>query len=181
MRFSWIFHSSASKFFACAPFRQSGFASFVDFFSSMALLAVVLSLFSVFWRRLLQHNFVVIYCSEVRQRRSSQQRGLLFVASGFTPSGLGDSLPLRFVGGLQHHCVILWAVSTFSVRVFIAASGHGVVLWSIQHRWVVTDPRISLCRLTSLTEILASCAARFALCYMSLSCHFDTLLPFTCG
>ena len=35
----------------CAPFRQSGFASFVDFFSSLALLAVMLSLFCVFWRR----------------------------------------------------------------------------------------------------------------------------------
>ena len=50
----------------CAPFRQSGVASFVDFFSPLALLAVVLSLFSVFWRRLLQHYFVVVYCSEVR-------------------------------------------------------------------------------------------------------------------
>ena len=39
----------------CAPFRQSGFASFVDFFSSLALLAVMLPLFSVLWRRLLQH------------------------------------------------------------------------------------------------------------------------------
>ena len=47
----------------CAPLRQSGFASFVDFFSSQALLAVTLSLFSVFWRRL---YFVVVYCSEVR-------------------------------------------------------------------------------------------------------------------
>ena len=44
----------------CAPFRQSGFASFVDFFSSLALLAVILSLFSVFWRRLLQHYFVMV-------------------------------------------------------------------------------------------------------------------------
>ena len=49
----------------CAPFRQSGVASFVNFFSSLALLAVILSLFPVFWRRLLQHYFVVVYCSEV--------------------------------------------------------------------------------------------------------------------
>ena len=49
----------------CAPFRQSGFASVVDFPPPLALLAVVLSLFSVFWRRLLQHYFVVVYCSEV--------------------------------------------------------------------------------------------------------------------
>ena len=40
---------------------------------------------------------------------------------------------------------------------------------------------LSLCRLTSLTEIVASCAARFARCNMSLSCHFHTLLPFTCA
>ena len=38
----------------CAPFLQSGFASFVDFYSSLALLAVMLSLFCVFRRRLLQ-------------------------------------------------------------------------------------------------------------------------------
>ena len=50
----------------CAPFRQSGVASFVDFVSSLALLAVMLSLFSVFWRRFLQHYLVVVYCSEVR-------------------------------------------------------------------------------------------------------------------
>ena len=50
----------------CAPFRQSDFASFVDFVSSLALLAVMLSLFSVFWRRLLQHYLVVAYCCEVR-------------------------------------------------------------------------------------------------------------------
>ena len=50
----------------CDPFRQSGVASFVDFFSPLALLAVVLSLFSVFWRPLLQHYFVAVYCSEVR-------------------------------------------------------------------------------------------------------------------
>ena len=40
---------------------------------------------------------------------------------------------------------------------------------------------LSLCRLTSLTEIEASCAARFAHCNMSLSCHFHTLHPFTCA
>ena len=70
------------------------------------------------------------------------------VRSGFTPSGLGDSLPLQFVGGLQHHCVILWAVFTFFVRVFIAAKGHGVVFWFVQHRRMVIDSRVSLCRLT---------------------------------
>ena len=115
------------------------------------------------------------------QHRSLQQRGLLFVRPGFTPSGLEDSLPLRFVGGLQHHCVRLWAVSTFLVRVFPAASGHGVILWFVQHRWAAIDSRVSLCRLTSLTEICASSAARFARSYMSLSCHFHTLLPFTCA
>ena len=41
-------------------------ASFGDFFSPLALLAVVLSLFPVFLRRLLQHHFVVVYCSEIR-------------------------------------------------------------------------------------------------------------------
>ena len=50
----------------CAPFRQSGVASFIDFFSSLALLAVMLSLFSVFWRRFLQLYRVLVYCSEVR-------------------------------------------------------------------------------------------------------------------
>ena len=41
------------------------------------------------------------------QHRSLQQHGLLFVGSGFTPCGLGDSLPLRFVGGHQHHRLVL--------------------------------------------------------------------------
>ena len=50
----------------CAPFRQSGSASFVNFFSSLALLAVMLSVLSVFWRRLLQHYIAEVYCSEIR-------------------------------------------------------------------------------------------------------------------
>ena len=50
----------------CAPFRQSGVASFVDFSSILALLAVMMSLFSVCWRRFLQHYLVEVYCSEVR-------------------------------------------------------------------------------------------------------------------
>ena len=41
-------------------------ASFVDFSSSLALLAVMLSLFSVFWRRFLQLYLVVVYCSKIR-------------------------------------------------------------------------------------------------------------------
>ena len=139
----------------CAPFRQSGVASLVDLFSPLALLAVVLSLFSVFWRRLLQHYFVLVYCSEVRlwqlQRHNPvcatscslvrggcsgstaplffQQRGLLFVRSSFAPSGLWDTLPLRLAGGLQHHCMVLC---------------HGVIRRFIQHRCVVIDPRVSL-------------------------------------
>ena len=47
----------------CAPLRQSGVASFVHFSSS---LAVMLSLFSVFWRRFLQLYLVLVHCSEVR-------------------------------------------------------------------------------------------------------------------
>ena len=69
----------------CAPFRQSGFASFVDLFSPLTLLAVVLSLFSVFWRRLLQHHFVAVHCSEVRlrhlQRRHSALRHFVIIGS----------------------------------------------------------------------------------------------------
>ena len=59
---------------------------------------------------------------------------------GFSPSGLGDSLPLRFVGGVQRHCVIRWAVSTLITKAFIA---YGVVLWFVQHRWAI-DSRVSL-------------------------------------
>ena len=53
---------------------------------------------------------------------SSQQRVLLTVRTG-----LRGSLPLRSVGGFQHHsytCVILWAVSTFITKAYIAASCH---------------------------------------------------------
>ena len=70
--------------------------------------------------------------------------------SGFTPSGLWDSLPLRFVGGLQQ-------------------------------RRVVVNPRVSLCCLTSLIEIFASNAERFARYNMSFSCRCRTLLAFTCS
>ena len=50
----------------CAPSRQSAFASFVVFFSPLTLPSVVLSLFSVFWRHLLQNYIVVVDCSKVR-------------------------------------------------------------------------------------------------------------------
>ena len=91
---------------------------------------------------------------------SLQLRVLLFLRSG-----LRESLLLLLVGVLQYHCVILWAVSTFILKAFIAASCHGVVLWFFQHRRVVIDPRFSSCRL-ALTENL---------------CHFHTLVPFTCS
>ena len=43
-----------------------------------------------------------------------------------------------------------------------------MILWFFQHHWVVSDPRV--CR-----------RERFARCYLSLSCHFHTLLAFTCA
>ena len=85
--------------------------------------------------------------------------------SGFTPSGLGE-----FVDS----AVRRWSPTP------LCDTCHSVILWFVQHRKTVIDSRVSLCRLTSLTEIFASCA-RFARCYMSLSCHFHTLLPFTCA
>ena len=112
----------------CAPSRQSGFASFVDFFSpTLCLLASpppALPCGSLLPRGsppappmpqlsiapLRGHWFAV--SAGAPQCRSLQQRGLLFVRSGFTPSSLVESLPPRFVGGLQRHCVVLWAVST---------------------------------------------------------------------
>ena len=60
-----------------ASFRQSGVASFVDFFSSLSLLVVMLSLFSVFWRPLLQHYVVVVYCSDVRLRHLQHHNSAL--------------------------------------------------------------------------------------------------------
>ena len=50
----------------------------------------------------------------------------------------------RCTGGLQHHCAILWALSTLKTKAFIAAFCHGVVLWFVRHRWLVVDPRVSL-------------------------------------
>ena len=52
---------------------------------------------------------------------------------------------------LQHHCVIRWAVSSLITKAYIQASCHGVVRRFFRHRWRVTDPRVSLCRLTSLS------------------------------
>ena len=79
----------------CAPFRQSGFASFVDFSSSLALLAVMLSLFSVFWRRFLQLHLVVVYS--------------FLDASSCTSNATTQLAPLRdhgFAGGARapHKC-----------------------------------------------------------------------------
>ena len=82
------------------------------------------------------------------------------MCSASVRSGLRGSLYLLLVGVLQYHCVILWAVSTFTTKAFIAASCHGVVLWVVRHRNVFIDPRVSL------TEIL---------------CHFRTLLPLVCS
>ena len=71
-----------------------------------------------------------------------QQRVLLTVRTS-----LGGSLPLRSVGGFQHHsntAVIRWAVSTLLTKAFIAASCHGVIRRFVGHRWRVLDPRVSL-------------------------------------
>ena len=91
-------------------------------------------------------------------------------------------MPLRFVGGLQHHCVVLRAVSTLLVRVF--KRGLKPRRGPLVRPTLLGGHRsscLSLCRLTSLTETFASCAARFARCYTSTSCRFHTLLPFTCA
>ena len=117
---------------------------------------------------LLQSHFVVVYDSVVRfwllptpllsiaplrdcwfvvgaldpREGSLQQRVLLFLRSG-----LRGSLYLLLVGVPQYHCVVLWAVSTFTTKAFMAASCHGVVLRFVQHRRLVIDPRVSFCRL----------------------------------
>ena len=99
------------------------------------------------------------------QHRSLQQRGLLFVRSGFHSVWSG-----RFVATAVRRwsptqlCGALGCVHLLSVRVFIAASGHGVILGFVQHRWAVIVSRVSLCRLTSLTGFL---------CFMC--CAFRTL------
>ena len=45
---------------------------------------------------------------------------------------------------LQHHCVVLWAVSTLTTKAYIAASCHGLVRRFVRHRWRVLDLRVSL-------------------------------------
>ena len=49
---------------------------------------------------------------------------------------------LHRTGGLQHHCAILWAVST--TEAFIAATCRCVIVVSVRHRWLVVDPRLFL-------------------------------------
>ena len=59
-------------------------------------------------------------------------------------------------------CFSVWSVGYFSTAVRQRSPTpprglrHGVICWVVRHRWVVIDPRLSLCRLASLTEI-ASC------------------------
>ena len=57
--------SSHHWLFGCGSVSDS---TFVNFFSSLALLAVILSLFAVFWYRFLQHHFAAVYDSVVRFR-----------------------------------------------------------------------------------------------------------------
>ena len=45
---------------------------------------------------------------------------------------------------LQHHCVILWAVSTLITKAYIAASCHGVIRRFVRRRRRVLDPHVSL-------------------------------------
>ena len=122
----------------CAPFRQSGFASFVDFVSSLALLAVMLSLYCVFWRRLLKHYFVVVYCSESPLAPPTPQLNLRHLVVSGSRWVLGHLLTVVYnnvvcclcrIVSLSHAdlCVSRFTdcVHPYQVRVFIAASDSG--------------------------------------------------------
>ena len=103
----------------CAPFRQSGGASLVDFFSPLALLAVVLSVFSVFWGRLLQ----ALLCGSLllRSRHLSPPTPLLSIAP------LRDHWSAVSVRDPQHHTTMssdvceVWLHSVWSGRCVAAA------------------------------------------------------------
>ena len=90
-----------------APFRQSGLASFVDFVSSLALLAVMLSLFSVFWRRLLQHYFVVVYCAEDRLLHLQRHYSTCVTSWSLVRGRCSGSSSLQFTTTWSAVCVCL--------------------------------------------------------------------------
>ena len=91
------------------------------------------------------------------QEGSLQQRVLLL----FLRSGLRESLLLLLVGVLQCHCVILWTVSPFIMKAFIAASCHCVVV--------------------GFLLALLGISVLVSLSVVWLFCHCHTLLPFTCA
>ena len=131
----------------CALFRQSGFASFVNFFSSLALLAVILSLFSVFWYRLLQHYFVAVYDSVVHfwppptpLLGTAPLRDCWFAVGALAPREVGLQqcgllslgIGFSFARYFSFTCTAEMSVSLFTgcvhphqVRVLIAASDSG--------------------------------------------------------
>ena len=82
----------------------------------------------------------------------------------YVRSGLTSSLYLLLVGVRQCHCVMLWTVSTFTVKAYIAPL---VTAWFFVSSDIAgrIDPPVSFC-LLALTESL---------------CHFHKLHPFTCA
>ena len=95
----------------------------------------------------------------------STGRQFTTTCSASVRSGLRGSLLLLLVGVLQCHCVMVWTVSTFLMKAYIAASL--VTAWSFGSSDIAgrIDPRASFC-LLALTEKL---------------CHFYTSLLFTCS
>ena len=76
--------------------------------------------------------FVIGGCavSALDPREGSSQQLVLFLRSC-----LRESLLLLIVGVLQCHCVMLWTVSTFIMKAYIAASCHCVVIWFFRRCW----------------------------------------------
>ena len=107
------------------------------FFSLSSCPCCFTSFFSSFHRRLFwlsffsespRGKFRLRGSPSIHRESSLQQRVLMFLRSG-----LRGSLYLLLVGVLQCHCVMLWTVSPFIMKAYIAASCHCVVVWFARH------------------------------------------------
>ena len=122
---------------------------------SRSLLSVVLSLFSVFWRRLHQHYFGVACCSGFASSTSNATTRFAPLYDHWFAVGAWVPSTIRSVQQTWSAVCEVWLHSVWSVG-FVAAAvrrwsptpvcglRHGVIRWVVRHRWVVIDPRVSL-------------------------------------
>ena len=104
--------------------------------------------------------------------RSLQQGGLLFVRSAFTPSGLGDSLPLRFVGDLQYHHHERFSPACFRCQI---QSPSSMSSSSVSPYDSMSSPSLFAPNALSHTSWRSQCSTCCVLAVSARTCHLRSL------